>query len=596
MFVVIWLGIISRVFYLSIESNSYYDKLSLNNTMRTEKIAPVRGEIVDIKNNPVAINQLGFKIQLRPHLLSKSHEKAFHEELDFLVKTLPELDKKNIIKQYRKKDSYYNHNYIDIVDFIPYEKIMPVYSVLNLRENLHIVPSPKRFYPYKDVAAHVIGYVARANRRDINDSELLELIGKIGKTGIEKQYNSYLQGEAGYRKIKVNANNQEIEELSYQASIEDRKLTLTIDMQLQTYVEKLFADKVGAIIVMGMDGSILSAGSFPKYDLNIFVSGMSYKMYNDLASNPDHPFTNKLVHGLYPPGSVIKTGLGLLYITTDLDEHWSVDCKSNLPMGGRVFRCWKKSGHHHTDITKAIRESCDDYFYKGSLEVGNQKMSDGLMRYGLGKKTGVDLPNEFIGIVPSRAWKRRKYNRSWNVGETLNMSIGQGDFLVTPMQIAQFTALVATGKLPTPHFAHKVGEEVYKAKYEYPLNETELKKLPIIQNAMLEVCYAKKGTAAHYVNSDVQIAGKTGTAQVIAIKQDVIKRKMEHELDYYNRSHAWFSTYGPYSNPQYVVLAMVEHGGHGGSAAGKMISKVYNKLLELGYIKKESFEQIELKE
>lgn len=587
-FTFIWLGIISRVFYLSVESNSYYDKLSLNNTIRIERIAPVRGEIVDIKNNPIAINKLGFKIQLKPHLLSKSNKNAFNKELDFLLKTLPDLDRKKIIKQYKKKDSYYNHNYIDVVNFIPYKKIMPVYSILNLRKNLRVVPSPKRYYPYKDVAAHIIGYVSRANRKDINGNKLLELIGHIGKTGIEKEYNEYLQGEAGYRKIKVNANNQEVEELSHKASLEDRKLMLTIDMELQTYIEKLFKDKVGAVIVMGVDGSILSAGSFPKYDLNIFVSGMSHKMYDDLSSNPDHPFTNKLVHGLYPPGSVIKPGLGLIYITTAIDENWSVNCTASLPMGGRIFRCWKKTGHHRTSITKAIRESCDDYFYKGSLEVGNQKMSDGLIRYGLGKKTGVDLPNEFIGVVPSRAWKRRKYNRSWSVGETLNTSIGQGDFLVTPMQIAQLTALIATGKLPTPHFAYKIGNETYKEKYEYPLSEIELKKLPIIQNAMLEVCYAKKGTASHYVRSKVQIAGKTGTAQVIAIKQDVIKRKREHELEYYNRSHAWFSTYGPYKNPQYVVLAMVEHGGHGGSAAGRMISKIYNKLLELGYIKKAS--------
>jgi penicillin-binding protein 2 len=256
-----------------------------------------------------------------------------------------------------------------------------------------------------------------------------------------------------------------------------------------------------------------------------------------------------------------------------------------MPLGKRVYRCWKRVGHGKTNITKAIRESCDDFFYKGSLKVGIKKMSEGLMRYGLGKKTGIDLPNEFIGVVPSREWKRKKYNQPWYKGETVNTSIGQGNFLVTPMQMAQFTALMATAKLPTPHFAKFIGDKPYQTKLKNVFNEEELKRLPIIQRAMYEVCNHPKGTASHYIHSKVKIAGKTGTAQVIGILQNIKKRKLEHEVSYYTRSHAWLTTYGPYKNPQYVVLAIVEHGGHGGSAAGDIVSKIYDKLLELGYIK-----------
>jgi len=585
-FVVIWLGLLSRVFFLSVESNSHYAKLSYNNTIKIEKIAPVRGEIVDRNNKPIAINQLGFKIELAPHLSLKKNRKTLDKEILLIKKLLPSLSVEKMRKNYMKKESFYNHNYIDIVQFIPYKEIIPVYSILNLQKNIKIVSAPKRFYPYKNIAAHMIGYVARANRKDIDRDPLVELIGYAGKTGLEKYYNTYLQGKPGERKIQVNANNQEIEELKYTKADEDKKLTLTIDMELQTYISKLFAGKVGAIVVMNVDGSILAAGSFPNYDLNIFVNGMSHKMYNDFASSLDHPFTNKLIHGLYPPGSTIKPMLGLLYITTDLNSKWSVDCKSSLPLGGRIFRCWKRKGHGKTNITKAIRESCDDYFYKGSLVLGNRKMSVGLKRYGLGQKTGIDLPNEFIGVVPSREWKRRKYGRIWSIGETANMAIGQGDFLVTPLQIAQQTALIATGKLPTPHIAKKIGSEVYKNKYTEVFNKNELKKLPVIRKAMYEVCNYPKGTATHYLHSKVLIAGKTGTAQIIGIKQDIKKRKLEHEMAYYNRSHAWFTSYGPYKNPQYVVMAMVEHGGHGGHAAGGIVSDIYNKLLELGYIKK----------
>jgi len=582
----VWLALLVRVFFLAVESNTYYEKLSLNNTIKTEEIAPVRGEITDTNNKPVAINKLGFKIQLRPHLYTKKNMKIFNEEIDFLMKHIPNLKREKLIKNYKKKDSYYYHNYIDVVHFISYKDIMSVYCILNLRENLKIVPAPKRYYPYGNIAAHIIGYVSRANKKDIKHDKLIELIGYTGKTGIEKYYNTFLEGEAGKRKIKVNANNQEIEELSYKSAGEDRKLMLNIDIEFEKYIATLFEKKTGAVVVMRVDGAILSASSFPEYDLNTFVSGISYDMWDKLSNSLEKPFTNKLVNGLYPPGSIIKTGLGLVYITSGgIKSSWHVDCRSAMPLGKRIFRCWKKRGHRITNLKKAIRESCDDYFYKGSLRVGIKKMSEGLMRYGLGKKTGVDLPNEFIGIVPSRKWKRKKYNRSWYIGETVNTSIGQGDFLVTPMQMAQFTALMATGKLPTPHLAKKIGDKPYNPKPKEILNKDELKKLPLIQKAMYEVCNHPKGTATQYLSSKIRIAGKTGTAQVVTILQDIKKRKHEHDMSYYRRSHAWFSTYGPYKNPQYVVLVMVEHGGHGGAAAGKIVSSIYNKLLELGYIK-----------
>ena len=584
-FISIWLALIVRVFFLAIESNSYYSKLSLQNSVKQEKISPIRGTIVDRYNRPLAINKLGFKISLAPHLQSKKNIDIFNEEVDLLVKLLPTLNKETLVKNYLKKDSYYNHNFIDIVEFIPYEEIMPVYSVLNLRENILVSSAPKRYYPYKNIAAHMIGYVSRANKKDIQEDHLLELIGYTGKTGLEKHYNKYLQGLAGTREIKVNANNLEVEELRYKSADENRKLTLSLDIELQEYISKLFEGKVGAMVVMDVNGSILSAASFPNYDLNIFISGMSHKMYDKLSSSLDHPFTNKLVHGLYPPGSTIKPMLGLLYITTDLNKQWSSHCTSSLPLGGRIFRCWKKHGHGDTSIVKAIRESCDDYFYKGSLVLGNTKMSAGLKRYGLSKKTGIDLPNEFIGVVPSREWKKTKYNKIWSIGETANMSIGQGDFLTTPLQIAQQTALMATAKLPTPHLAYKIGESEYKTKLKDVLTEEELKQLPTIQKAMHEVCNSPHGTATGYLHSKVVIAGKTGTAQVVAIKQDIEERELEHEMAYYSRSHAWFTSYGPYKNPQYVVMVMVEHGGHGGQAAGAIVSDIYNKLLELKYIK-----------
>jgi penicillin-binding protein 2 len=585
-FIVAWLFLLIRVFYLSVQSNVYYTTLSSHNTIKTELIAPIRGEIHDRNNQPIAINRLGFSIKLQPHLKNKGTPNELDETIDLLVSYLPELNATRIRTRYMGEDSYYNHNDIRVVDFISYEKIMPVYSLLNLNDNILVIPAPKRYYPYDNLAAHVIGYVAKANKEDVERDELAKLTGSTGKNGVEKYYNSYLEGLPGERKIKVSAQNEVIEELTHTKPVESRDLTLTLDMELQKYIGERFDAKAGAVIVMSVDGEILAAGSFPEYDLNTFVSGISSERWSELIDNVDTPFTNKLINGLYPPGSTIKTGLGLIYLSSGISQWWTVDCTGSMKLGKRNFRCWKHDGHGTTDIRKAITESCDDYFYKGSLKVGIEQMSFGLQQFGLGSKTGVDLPNEFIGTVPNREWKRRRFNQPWYIGETLNTSIGQGDFLTTPLQIAQFTALMASGRLVTPHLAKKIGDETYMAEYKDVLTPEQHEKLPIIQQAMRQVCQAEKGTASNFVHAKIPISGKTGTAQVIGISQEVKQRINEREMQYYSRSHAWFTTYAPSDNPQYVVTVLVEHGGHGGAAAGGMVSDIYNKLIELGYIRK----------
>jgi penicillin-binding protein 2 len=584
-FVAVWLSLLVRIFYLSIQSNNYYETLSDQNTIKTELVAPVRGDILDRTGKPIAINKLGFKIQLKPHLTQGSDSSKLESEADAIVALLPWIDREKLLKNYRSRDSYYNHHDIDVIDFVSYEDILPIYSKLNLRENIKVVSAPKRYYPYGNMAAHIIGYVSKANQKEIDANPELKLVGSVGKNGIEKYYNDYLQGIPGKRTIKVSAYNEEISELSYVKAVENHQLTLTIDMRLQQYIAELFKTQSGAVVVMSVDGSILAAGSYPEYDLNTFVSGISREKWNELITDLDAPFTNKITNGLYPPGSTIKTGLGLIYATSGLSRWWHVDCTGSMDLGKRKFRCWKHQGHGKTDLVKAIRESCDDYFYKGSLKIGIAAMSERLIHYGLGQKTGVDLPNEFIGTVPNRDWKRRRYNQPWYIGETLNTSIGQGNFLTTPLQIAQFTALMATGKRPIPHVVGSLGDEPFIGQVDDKvLSEEELKMLPQIQKAMVQVCNHPNGTASAYVSSKIKMAGKTGTAQVIGISQETKERLKEHEMEYYQRSHAWFTTYAPASKPEYVITVLVEHGGHGGAAAGDIVSKLYDRLYDLGYI------------
>jgi len=585
LFFFVWVSLLSRVFYLSVHSNRYYEKLSAENTIRTERIAPVRGEILDRNFKPLAINKLGFRIELDPHLNTKRSRSRLKETVKEIASLLPVLDASKMLATYRAKDSHYNHHPVTVAEFVSYEDILPVYTKLSLLEHVRISPAPKRYYPYQRTAAHIIGYTARSNQKEIEADPILKLTGIVGKSGLEKEYNSYLQGIPGERTVQMNALNEEISVLETTRPVENRNLVLNIDMRLQQYISKLMKGLAGSVVVMGLDGEILSAGSYPEYNPNTFVSGISVARWNALINDLDMPFTNKIVNGLYPPGSTIKPSVGLIYLSHGISQWWFVTCSGSMKLGNRNFRCWKSWGHGKTDINKAIRESCDDYFYKGSLKVGIATISAGLKQFGFGKKTGIDLPNEFIGTVPDRAWKRKRYNEPWYIGETLNTSIGQGSVLVTPIQIAQNTALIAGGMLPVPRLARMIDNNLTKPVLRDVLTEKQKKLLPIIRRAMVQVCNHPNGTATKHITSRVKIAGKTGTAQVIGISQATRKRLKEEEMEYYTRSHAWLTTYGPVRHPKYVVTVLVEHGGHGGSAAGQIVSKIYDKLLELGYIK-----------
>jgi penicillin-binding protein 2 len=588
-FLVVWTILLVRIYQLTIKSNAYYETLATQNIIKKEWILPVRGEILDRSGKPLAINKIGFKILVDPHLSSKKRLPELEKALLHIRRDFPDVNTTKLLKRYKRLDSPYRHDPIVMVRFLPYEKVLPHFTELSRKPHIKIEPTTKRYYPYGPMTAHVIGYVGKANEKDMANDEVVKLTMIAGKSGLEKYYNRFLEGEPGYKHVKVSAFNQLIGIIETVPPKEDRDITLHLDMDLQAFISKMFEKehKSGAVIVMRKDGAILSAGSYPAYDPNEFVSGISRAEWKRIIENLNHPFTNKLIHGLYPPGSVIKPGVSLAFVDSKkVSPYTNFDCKGAIELGKHKFRCWKSEGHAKTDMIKAIRESCDVYFYKGSLLTGIDKIAQELRKMGLGQKTGIDLPNEFIGAVPDKPWKMSKYGQPWYPGETLNAAIGQGYMLVTPMQIARYTALLATGKLPRPFLVESLAGEKQEPLLEDVLSLREKRVLPLIQRAMYEVCNHPKGTAYRAMRGvKVKVAGKTGTAQVIGIPQEEKKRMKEDELAYYHRSHAWLTTYAPYKNPQYIVTILVEHGGHGGSAAGPMAREIYNWLVDHGYIK-----------
>lgn len=585
--------LLSRVYYLSIKSNVYYEELAKQNAIKTEFLPPVRGQITDRNGTLLTINDLGFSISIKPYLsIKKSNKGILDKELSELTNLFPDLNASKLAEIYKRNDSYYNQDFIKVVDFIPYDEIIPHYSELNLNKTIKIDPVVKRKYPFGKLASHIIGYVGKANLQDVQENEIAKLSNYTGKSGIERYYNDILQGEKGTRVYKVNALNQEVEQLSYTPAMSN-DIELTIDIELQSYLTSLFEGNAGAAIIMNVnDGSILAAGSFPEYDLNPFVTGISFKDWDELSNSLDHPFTNKLINGYYPPGSVVKMGVGLSFLNSkNISPSTQYVCNGSIELGGRFFRCWNRSGHGPVDLKHAIKYSCDVYFYNGSLQVGIDQISETLSRIGFGAKTGVDLPSEFVGTLPSKEWKMQRYRQSWFQGDTLNTAIGQGNFLATPMQIARYTAQIAKGGEVIPHFLKSIENNNTTIENQMDENKKEIftlfekSQLPYIRDAMYAVANEQGGTSYRYLhNLDVKVAAKTGTAQVVGFSQTDKNRVDEKQFEYYTRSHAWLTSYAPYSKPKYVVTVLLEHGGRN-ITSGATVAKIYQKMIELGYFK-----------
>ena len=589
-FIIVWGLLIVRLYHISIKSNYYYEKLAKENIERKTYIKPVRGEIFDSKGNYLAVNKLGFSVSIAPHL----KKDKLDEVINLLKGYFPDINTTVMHKVYKRYNSPYNYKFIKVIDFVSYNDMIRYYSQLEPNPYIHIDTETKRYYPFGGYAAHIVGYVGRSNRKENKKDKVVAVVGKTGKSGLELYYNRVLEGELGYIISKVNARNKELEIIKKVEPISNRNIKLNIDMDLQRYIFKILDKRAAVVVVMTVDGKVLAAVSNPSFDPNLFVGGISVKNWRALQNNLGHPFTNKLINAVYPPGSVIKMGVALAtsrfgHGVLDEDEY----CKGYITIdkSKHKFRCWSRWGHGEVDLKKSIRESCDVYYYNKSLKIGIDNISKTLHQIGLGVKTGIDLPREYRGIIPNKAWKRKRYNLPWYKGETVICAIGQGYDNVTPMQIARYTAFIATGKLPTPMIAKEVaGKKIKPTLKRIWFNPKHFK---IIREGMYEVCNDRRGTAYKTMSRlPIVVAGKTGTAQVVSIPQDIKKRVKEQDLAYFKKSHAWITTYAPYKKPEYVVTVLMEHGGHGGSSAGPIAAKIYKWLYYNGYFKNHPLKKV----
>lgn len=590
--IVVWFALIGRVYYLTILQGEHYVQLALRNTLKVEPLLPVRGTIYDGNGHPLAVNRLGFAISVSPHLTKGNNESLLDDTLDYLLSVVSIGESKDALKaQYRKGDSYYSHESVELIPFVPYELILPWFTRLSLHPNIHIAPTTLRHYPNGNVASHILGYVSKADRKNLSIDPVSRTIGYHGRDGVELYYNSQLQGKLGSRTYQVSALNREIEEIERIEPSQQQDMTLYLDIRLQRFIHELYnnENRAGVVLVMDLsNGGLIAAGSYPEYDNDKFVTGISTQEWQDMVADFRHPFINKMVNSLYPPGSVIKPSVALSYLESgQITPQTEFHCGGSFAFADRDFRCWRGYGHGDVKLHKALMESCDIFFYRGSLIVGIDQISQKLLAHGFGKKTGVDMPNEFVGIVPSREWKMERYRKTWFTGETLITSIGQGSMLVTPMQMLANTALIATGKLMTPRFAKSIqGAEInfiskdgFSESDRYYINE--------IREAMKDGASKPRGTSALAMSSlPFKVAGKTGTAQVASIPQEEKKRMNERDLEFNMRSHAWYTAFVPADKPRYAIVVLIEHGMSGGGVAAPVAARVLTKMNELGYFER----------
>lgn len=579
------LMIIGRVFYLTVIEHDHFTTLATSNRVKIAPIPPIRGLIYSRDGVVLAENKPSFSLEFVP-------EKV--KNVDATIKELKEIIEINDDDIARFKKSLKKQRRFESIPlrFNLNEEEVALFSVNRHRfAGVDVVAGLNRYYPFADKMVHAIGYVARIDEDDIKGLDESNYLGTthIGKLGIEKSYESTLHGEVGYQQVEVNAQGRVIRVLERSAPYPGENLHLTIDVSLQKVALSALETRRGAIVAIDpRNGDVLTFVSSPGYDPNKFVNGIDTKSYKALLASTDKPLINRVTQGKYPPGSTIKPMMGLLGLDAGVrnftHESW---CPGWFSLKGHShrYRDWKKEGHGHTDLHKAVTQSCDVYFYILAYELGIDRIYEGMSRFGFGKRTGIDIGGEATGLMPSRAWKREALGQAWFPGETLILGIGQGYSLTTPMQLAKATTILANrGKVVTPRLVRSTSDAITNdatmlpVKTEEPLQIHNDQYWDYMIQSMRDVVHGQGGTAWRSgLNAPYEFAGKTGTAQVIGIAQD--KEYEEEEIAEEFQDHALFIAFAPVEKPEIALAIIVENGGGGSKTAAPIARKMLDHFM-----------------
>ncbi|SMN12155.1 Cell division protein FtsI [Peptidoglycan synthetase] [uncultured Candidatus Thioglobus sp.] len=578
------LVLISRIYHLQISNYDYYTEESLGNQMRTLPIVPTRGKIFDRNGEIIATNQLSYKLTLTPEK-TKNINKTLA-----LLKKQNFINDKDIVSFNKNKKRYKQFQNIPLTYKIT-DKQVAEFLVSNQFIGVNIESYFHRIYPNNASSVHVSGYVSRISKKDQALYDKKNYLGTsfVGKVGIEKQYETLLHGTSGKQQIERNVAGRIIDTKIIQAPINGKDLYLSIDLDMQKKAESLLKGKRGSIVVIDTrNGEVLVMASTPIYNPNWFVNGISHKNYKTLQTSKDIPQLNRAIQGLYPPGSTIKPMVALAGLEQGVVKiRTETYCPGffKLPNVKRKFNDWKRSGHGVVDIKEAISQSCDIYFYDLADKMGIDALHKGLTPFNFGKKTGIDIPGEHSGILPSKAWKKINKNEPWYRGETLISGIGQGFMTASPLQLAVATAALANkGVVFQPKLLKNIqsnGEAIKESdkgsQQQIPIKD--IRNWEAVIEGMRRTIYSPKGTARR-LNKKLNyvLAGKTGTAQVFGL--DAEEQYIAANLDERLRDHALFTGFAPIDKPEIAIAVIVENAGSGSAKAAPLAKKVMDVYFE----------------
>ena len=613
--IIVFTGIIARLFSLQITENKKYLTLSDKNRLREWRLPPVRGEFLDYFGNIIAGNLKVYQLHVVPE------EVEDFKYLMFRLKKILGLSINESNKIIKKKNRQKSWETLIVSKNLTWEQFTKVNFFLHDLTGAKPVLSVSRNYPFSDNYTHVLGYVSEASEKDLLDNKMIKnrhVPGlKVGKIGLEKTFENELIGTNGIQRYEVNAFGKRISQLDYTDGLNGKTIKLTIDTEIQKLCSELLKNVAGSISVMEIyTGEIVAMQSSPSFDPNLFLFGINQDDWQLIRNNPLKPLVNKTLSGLYSPGSTFKPIVALSALENEIiDENFKVNCTGKIEMYGQTYHCWKKKGHGVVNLKNAMKQSCDTYFYEIARKLGVDRLKVTSEKFGLGNKVLNEAFNiEKKGLIPDTKWKKNNLGKGWVIGETLITGIGQGYTQTTPLQLCQMVAQLANGgfEIYPKIIVEKNSKTVKQIKSIMNVNSKDLdnkkgglkeasellgfsdkkkykrlfknaKNIRLVREAMFASTNEVRGTSysSRIEDPKYQFAGKTGTSQVRRITEAARELDLNtSQIPYNERDHALYIAFGPYKNPRYALSIVIEHGGSGSSTAAPIAKKLFKLIID----------------
>ena len=621
--IIVFTGIIARLFSLQITENKKYLTLSDKNRLREWRLPPVRGDFLDYFGNTIAGNLKVYQLHVIPEQVEN------FRYLMLRLKDILKLSNKESNKIIKKKNNQKSWETLIVSENLTWEQFTKINYFLHDLTGVKPVLSVSRDYEFKENYAHVLGYVSEASEKDILDNEVIKnshVPGlKVGKTGLEKSFENDLIGTNGIQRYEVNAYGKRINQIAYKEGEKGKTIKLTIDTEVQKLCNELLGVLAGSISVMDIyTGELVAMHSSPTFDPSLFLFGISQDDWQLIRNNPLKPLLNKTLSGLYSPGSTIKPIVALSALENDvITPNFKVNCSGKTEMYGQTYHCWKKKGHGIVDLKSAMKQSCDTYFYEIARKLGVDRLQKTALDFGLGQKVLNEIfSNEKKGLVPSTQWKKDNLGKGWVLGETLITGIGQGYIQTTPLQLCLMTAQLANGgyKIYPKITVNEDDETLEEVKRQIKKNSLSFNEAtdslmeagadllnfikkkehaPLYRNPenvklILQTMFAStnevRGTSysSRIEDPKYQFAGKTGTSQVKRITEKDRDLDLKTiQIPYNERDHALYVAFGPYKNPRYALSIVIEHGGSGSSVAAPIAKKLFKLIIDRHELREE---------